>query len=240
MLLSLMGLSSSKLKLYNVRNMANDQEEIKLKEEVTGTATPPDQGFQPDMDQFANDAINRRLYPIGVPLVGRSIKSKDVFVISGLVAASATVTSISTDVNTTTETNLATFTFLPDELHKGILIRITAIGTYTSDGTRIPTIRVGSGTAPTTEWNSMVATAASTTNQPWNLEWTGIVSGIGSSGTLEAQMRGKINNVNKDDPNTATITINTTTSLIIAVTAQWSASNAGNSISIRQFIVETL
>ena len=218
-----------------------EEEKIKIKEEPAPVEDlNVDVPFQREVGEFVNETLNRRLYPINVPLVGRSVKLKDDFVLSGLVAASATVTTVSTDVNGATQTNLATFTFLPDEIHFGMLIRITALGTYTADATRTVTVRVGAGNAPTTEWNSMVSTAAAVTTQPWHLIWTGIVSAIGSSGTVEAQMVGKINNVNKDDSNTATVSLNTTTSNVLAVTAQWSASTAGNSITIRQFILEIL
>lgn len=157
------------------------------------------------------------------------------------IVSSPTVTTVSTDSNTTVETNLATIVLTSPEIDLvNKVIRITALGTYTSDGTRIVTVRVGSGTAPTTEWNSMVSTAAVTTNIPWNLIWTGIVASIGSSGTLEAQMVGSINNVSKNDANSATVALNTTATLTIALTAQWSAVTAGNSITVRQFIVEIL
>jgi hypothetical protein len=180
------------------------------------------------------------LFPVNTPMVGRQVKLRDLFTLSGTVSVSSTTTTVSTDSHTTTETNLATFGFLPDEFHVGMAVRITAIGTYTSDGTRTVTVRVGNGTAPTTEWNSMASTAAITTNAPWHLQWTGIIATLGALGTLEAQMVGKINNVNKDDANTAAVAINTTTARTFAITAQWSATDAGNSITIRQLLIEIL
>lgn len=195
-----------------------------------------DQSTPNDIEDF----YNRRLLPIETPNVGRSVKQRDLFTLSGAVSVSSTVTTVTASVVSTTETNLATFMFLKDEWHPGMLVRLTARGTYTSDGTRTVTLKVGAGTAPTTEWNSMASTAASTTNAPWNLVWTGIVGTIGASGTLEAQMTGRINNVNKDDANAATVTLVTNASLTLALTATWSANDANNSITIRQFFVEIL
>lgn len=195
--------------------------------------------FQPQIEEFVVSSINRRLFPVNTPLPGRSVKMKDVFIFSGATSVSGTVTTVS---NTATETNLATFTFLPDEFHVGMTIRIYASGVYstTAGANRTVTIRVGSGNAPTTEWNSMASTAADVTNVSWHLWWTGIVTAIGTSGTIEAQMQGKINNVNKDDPNTGTVSIDTTGSRIFALTAQWSGAATGDTISIRQFLVEIL
>lgn len=206
--------------------------------------TPPQEEVENQVSQDSSDDIqdfyNRRLLPVNTPNVGRSVKQRNMFCLSGAASVSSTVTTVTASVVSTTETNLATFKFLKDEWHPGMLVRLSALGVYTSDGTRTVTIKVGTGTAPTTEWNSMVSTAASTTNAPWNLVWTGIVGTIGSSGTLEAQMMGKINNVNKDDANSATVALATNATLTLAITATWSANDAGNAISIRQVLVEIL
>jgi len=157
------------------------------------------------------------------------------------IAAFSTVTTVSTATHGTTETNLATIILQKPEIDLvGRAIRITALGTYTADTTRTVTLRIGSGTAPTTEWNSIVSTAATATSQPWNLTWYGIVVTTGSSGTLEGQLIGSINNVSKNDPNTATVTVSTVGSLTIALTAQWSATDTGNSVTIRQWFVDLL
>ncbi|KKM18470.1 hypothetical protein LCGC14_1665420, partial [marine sediment metagenome] len=44
----------------------------------------------------------------------------------------------------------------------------------------------------------------------------------------------------KSDPNTAVESIDTTQARTLDLTAQWSAALAGNTISIRQFVVEAL
>lgn len=194
----------------------------------------------PHQEEEGRDGFLRRLIPVGTATPGRSIKLRDLFTLSGIVECDPTVTTVTASVVTTTETDLASLRFFKDEFHRNIAIRITASGTYTSDGTRTVTLRIGRSLAPTTEWNSMVSTAASTTDAPWNLTWTGIVATIGASGTLEAQMQGRINNVNKDDANNAAVAFDTTVTNVLALTAQWSASNAGNSITIRQFTIEIL
>lgn len=181
-----------------------------------------------------------RVVPVQVATVGRSAKLRDVFTLGGTLVSDSTVVTVTADGSSGNQTDLKSFRFFPNEWYPGLTVRITAVGVITDDGTRTCALRIGSGLAPTTEWNSMTSTAATVTNAPWSLTWIGIVTTIGPSGTLEAQMQGKINNVNKDDPNTAAVAFDTTTGITIALTADWSASNANNSISIRQWIVELL
>ena len=184
--------------------------------------------------------LKRKLIPIDTTSVGRSVKFRELFTLSGAVASDSTVVTVTAAGSSGAQTDLKSFRFFPNEWHVGMCVRITASGVITDDGTRVVALRIGSGLAATTEWNSMTSSSATVTDSPWHLTWTGIVTTIGSSGTLEAQMMGDINRVNKDDPNTAAVTLNTTTSVIIALTADWDGTTAGNSISVRQWLVEIL
>ena len=183
----------------------------------------------------------RRFLPIQIPMVGRSVKLRNVFTISGAVIADSTVVTVTAAGSSGNQTDLKSFILLKDEWHVGMTIRVTATGVITDDGTRVCKLSLGNGLAAAhTEWNSMTSTAATVTNAPWHLTWIGIVTSIGASGTLEAQMMGDINRVNKDDPNTAAVALNTTGSITLALTADWDGTDAGNSISIRQWVVEVL
>jgi len=173
---------------------------------------------------------DRRFFP--------SLSTRSSVTLQKTLIASPTVTTVNT---TATETNLATIVIPSNEfgLKPNGTFKITAFGVYsTANGVDTVTVRVGIGNAATTELNSMTSTAASVTNAPWHLIWCGTIASLGSSGTIESHMTASMNNVSKDDPNTATATINTTLTRIFAVTAQWSNALAGNTISIRQFIVE--
>ncbi len=207
-----------------------------------GTSTPQghNTGSGTPAPQQASSQFERAIIPAGVTTVGRSVKFRDVFSLSGAVASSSTVVTVTADGSSGAETDLKSFRFFTNEWHVGMCVRITARGVITDDGTRTCTLRIGAGLATTTEWNSMTSTAATVTDSPWNLTWVGIVTSLGSSGTLEAQMAGSINRVNKDDPNTAAVTLNTQSEVTVALTADWSASNTGNSISVRQWLVEVL
>ena len=170
-------------------------------------------------------------------VTGRNTSVDSMFNSRTYVVSNGTVTT----VTSATETNLELIDLTGISWNVGKVIRLTARGVYTNtDGVTTVTFRVGIGTAPTTEWNSMISTAGAVTNQPWQLTWTGVITALGTSGALEAQMIGQINNVNKDDPNTATVTFDTTTVRLLALTAQWSGTDAGNTASVRQIILEIL
>lgn len=212
------------------------EEMIKLKPE-------PDSQPRQELDVFSDRLLedtgnlldNNILFPVNVAMSGRSIKLRDVFNLSGAISVSSTVVTVS---NTITETTLASFNFFPNEWHVGMCVRLTALGIYsTANATDTVTLTVKHGSTAT---NTIVNTAATVTSQPWNLTWYGIIGTLGSSGTIESQMIGGINNVRKDDPNTATATIDTTVAELLALTATWSNALSGNTISIRQFIVEIL
>lgn len=205
------------------------------KEEVAKPKERPVTQDTPEVNPYIRSVI-----PARTSTVGRSVKFRDLFSTSGVVASNSTVVTVTANGSNGAETDLKSFKFFPNEWHVGMCVRISASGVITDDGVRTCTLRVGSGLAATTEWNSMVSTAATVTDAPWNLVWTGVVTTIGSSGTLEAQMKGSINRVNKDDPNTAAVTLNSQSAITLALTADWSASNAGNSISVRQWTVEIL
>ena len=201
-----------------------------------------DRKFDEDThDSIVKGSFNRRLIPIRTATVGRSVKLRDLFTLSGAVASDSTVVTVTAAGSSGAQTDLKSFMFFPNEWHVGMLVRITALGVITDDGTRVCKLSLGSGLAAShTEWNSMTSTSATVTNSPWSLTWYGIVTTIGASGTLEAQMKGDINRVNKDDPNTAAVALATNTAITVALTADWDGTDAGNSISIRQWIVEIL
>ena len=216
------------------------KEEKKESDKTTSNKVSDDSGLISELPE--NEFISlHRILPIKIPMTGRTLKLRDVFTLSGAVNANSTVVTVTAAGSSGAQTDLKSFMLFKDEWHVGMTIRITARGVITDDGTRVCKFSIGSGLAAShTEWNSMTSTAATVTDSPWHLEWIGIVTTIGSSGTLEAQMTGDINRVNKDDPNTATVAINTTGSVTIALTADWDGTDAGNSISIRQWIIEVL
>lgn len=214
--------------------MADEILKIRKEEEVPQQKKP--QEFIPNTEDNS-----LRVIPVGISTLGRSVKLRDVFTLSGVVASDSTVVTVTAAGSSGNQTDLKSFKFFPDEWHVGMCVRISASGVITDDGTRVCKLSLGSGLAAAhTEWNSMTSTSATITNSPWHLQWTGIITTLGASGTLEAQMQGDINRVNKDDPNTAAVAIATTTAITIALTADWDGTDAGNSLSIRTWLIEVL
>lgn len=213
--------------ILKIEDEEKKEDEIRLREE---------EEEMPEEEPFKE--VPEAPYKLRVPVTSRRSGIDQMFDWQGFVVANGTVTTVS---NEAAETLLESINLTGITWHVGQVIRITAHGVYsTVSGTPTVVIRVGLGAAPITEWNSMTSTAAAVTNVSWNLQFIGVVTAIGSSGTIEAQLSGRINNVLKDDPNTATVTFNTTTAPIVSISADWSAADASNSISIRSFVLEII
>ena len=221
--------------------MKEDDKIIPIKKEEKKADTPTSSLSEPAEQTI--DPFVRSLIPIDVSTVGRSIKLRDIFTTSGVVACDSTVATVTSDGSGGNETDLKSFTFFANEWHVGMCVRIIANGLITTSGGGagpVCIIRLGSGLAPTTEWAGATSTAAIMTNEPWNFEFYGTVISIGSAGTLERHLKARINNINKDFSTPGTPAIVTTAPITVALTADWSVATAGNSISVRQWIVEVL
>lgn len=214
----------------------NDDKVIPIKKEEGTRSDQKSDSFE----MLPEDAFTRSLIPINVSTIGRSVKQRNLFTTSGVVACDATVVSVTANGSGGNETDMKSFTLFANEWHVGMCIRISAYGSVLEDASRRVTMRIGSGLAPTTEWNTHGTSGGILTDAPWHFEWRGIVTAIGSSGTLEAQLWGTFNSTVRDDLNTSTVAINTTGPITIALTADWDGTTAGNSITIRQWLVEIL
>lgn len=94
-----------------------------------------------------------------------------------------------------------------------------------------------------------IPTVASVSNSGWQFQAQIICDTYSSSGKVEVQgmaavgtnsgLQGQTANTGVA-ANTAQVTLNTTTTQAIAVAVQWGASTSGNTITMRQFIVQRL
>lgn len=156
--------------------------------------------------------------------------------LSGAPKSDFTVTTVA---NTVTETALNSYSIPANSLAANRAIRVTATGTYsTANGTDTMTLRFRvAGTA----WHAITSTAATVTNAQWSVSWLIVAKTIAAGGDAESQLPyAFVNSVFKTDPNTAVETIDTTQARTLDITAQWSAALAGNTVSVRQFVVEVL
>lgn len=187
------------------------------------------------------DSFNRSLIPPDIATVGRSVKLRDLFSTSGAVASDATVVTVTANGSGGAETDMKTFQFFKHEWHEGMCIRVTAYGVVTQDASLTCVLAMGSGSAPTSGWGTVQTSPAGVlTDAAWKFILTGTVRSIGPSGQMEVSTMGVVNNVLKETQVITPITIDTTSDIVLALTANWTGSAAGNSISIRQWMVEIL
>lgn len=200
-----------------------------------------------DKQIFLSDFTNRKIRVLPTKAIATStrkfMKLHPDFLISGVLEADATVTSVA---GTASETTLNSYTVPLNSISRndsrsekaGNAFRIRASGRYTTDdaaATVAIALKIG-----TTTYHTITTTAATVTNAPWFVDWLVIISAIGSSGTAESFASARTNNVNKDSASTATQTIDTTANQTISLTATWTGGSAGDNISIRQFIIELI
>ncbi len=210
---------------------------LTAKSDAAGNVASTTQGFSgqtADLDQWKSSA-GTVLASVSSAGIKKGNRLDNNVPLSGVVKADSTVTA----VTTTTFSVLNSYSIPANALAVGRVIRVTASGTYgTANATDTVNViaRVNA-----TDWHSITSTAASVTGVQWSLSWVFIVATTGASGTAETQLPWAfMNSVFKAAPSTATKTIDTTQARTIDLVAAWSAAAGGNTISIRQFVVEVL
>jgi hypothetical protein len=152
-----------------------------------------------------------------------------------------TQTATGTIANSTTETTISstgvgTLTLPANFFVAGKTVRIKGHGFHSSTGSPTLNLKVkfGSTVIDATGTHTM----HNVTNGYFGFESMITCRTTGASGTVFAQ--GVFTDVNDlvSMGNTATITVNTTTTQAITITAQWGTANAGNTISLTNLVVE--
>lgn len=212
-------------------------EEIKLKKE----SVPQDTKEEPPLEAVPS-TVSAFLVPRSLPLVGGDTKLSADFVASGLVYQTATPVTVSTDAQGGTETYLMRYVFQANSLHVGNVIRITACGYYTSDGSTQFSLRVASGIPGTYfEILKIEHPIANVTAQPWEMQTVLIVKNIGTGALFGGFLRSTINATIKNDATLVYDSFNSQIKLTLNVTAQWSSTVAmGNSITLTTGLIEVL
>lgn len=164
------------------------------------------------------------------------------------VTANTSVPGGNTFSNTAAENIFASNATIPaNECKTGKVYRVTASGTYGTQGLSAPslTMRLKFGTT-----NIIVtaanATSAGASNRQWSLEASVICQTAPSaSATVEGQGRiirstSAVAAVVWEFGSTAAVTVDTTAAQTVQLSAQFGTANASNTITLRQFIVEEL
>ena len=165
---------------------------------------------------------------------------------SGLSYENITVPAGNTVANTTTKTAFtSSYTIPANTLQVGSVIRIRVFGVYSTNVVApniIATVNLNGTDYLTT--GSITAVAA-VTNGGWNGEGLFVIDSIGVSGTIEAQAflnfaTAATTSLSVSLTNTSTQTIDTTINQVITLSAQWSAANASNSVTLREITIDVL
>lgn len=176
----------------------------------------------------------------------RALQVKQSSVTQTLVGCIFTQTATGTAANTTSETTISstgtgTLTLPADFFTVGKKIRLTGFGIHS--GTASPNLTIKIKFGSTVILTTGAVATGNSTNEGFNIAADITCRSTGVSGTV---MSGGNYIENATTPrsfgmvNTGTVTVNTTVSQAITVTAQWSVANASNTISLQDFAVEVL
>jgi hypothetical protein len=136
----------------------------------------------------------------------------------------------------------------PGKLRAGSKLHLKAVGDYNTTGTPNLTLGFWFGTRALAITGdlalSSVITTATATLWPWWMEWDGVCTAAGVSGTIvgqgQVQLGSALTTFNAEVPlpitaALRTVTIDTTIERAIGVSATWSASSVSNQITVNNF-----
>jgi len=161
--------------------------------------------------------------------------------------------SSTTVANTVTETVIATLTIPANDMEVGAVYRITAWGTAGVAAATTPTISYRariSGVAGTALGTTAFTASSGVANKVWKSEVYLVVLTTGASGTVFANLHTTTGITVAGGNPVATpgtamdggsvITVDTTVSRDLVLTATWGAANASNTITCRGFAAERI
>ena len=155
-----------------------------------------------------------------------------------------------TATNPSAQADLMTFTFPTGALNSlNRTIYFWGAGAYTTASGQTPTFRLRASLGGVTILDFTSGATTASVTKTWNAEGYIVVSATGATGTVEAHGifnvelgAGAAGSVAETSYNDAVVaassSIDLTASNILKLTALFSSSNAGNSITQRQFIAE--
>jgi hypothetical protein len=166
--------------------------------------------------------------------------------VGGLLFANTSIPGGNTFASSTAENNFASNYVLPaNYCVPGRVIRVTAQGTYGNSSGGQLTLKVKFGT---TVIGATPGTATPTPGpaREWRMDYQITCDTTGASGTVEGQgifyfFSTSTGSTDVEMLNTAAVpSINTTTTQTLQLSAQFTVSNANNTVTLRQLIVEGL
>lgn len=206
---------------------------IPIRQEATARVPTIPLDLGPQQTDF-----NRALIPINTATIGRTVKLRDLFTTSGTVNVLITPVTVTTTI---TETTLFSFKFNKDEFHPKMALRFTFSGVYSNtNGADTFSLKIKMTNTSATTYSTITSTAGAVTNADFSGLWGGTIYTVGSSGTIQPNLVGRINNVNKVAAAASTSTLDTTKDETFSLTCTWTANTAGNTLTIRQAWLEII
>lgn len=155
-----------------------------------------------------------------------------------LVYVNSEVPAGNTIADTDSETAFeSTYEFQAESLAQGNVIRVKAAGVLSTDSSVAPTLtlKVYVGTDAVLTQSVTLSTALS--DDGWALDAIMVVQVDGASGALEVQGIAHIEDSTFNLENSTAFTIDTTVALKISITAEWSAADEDNTVTLRELLV---
>ena len=194
-----------------------------------------------DTEKLSEGVLHDRFIPRKKATLSKSVKLEEDFTLSGAVKASGTAV---TNANTNAATSMDSYTLNKNAWHVGMTVRIYAAGTASIDASgdtfKVAVAQEAKGTGSFSNINEAEITGVTATNTPWWIDWIGIVTALGSSGTIEGFMRCNINDTIFDDPNTSAFSIDTTIDQTLNIITDWGTAKVANTATMRQALFEIL
>lgn len=142
-----------------------------------------------------------------------------------------TLTTPVTVSNTTSRETLWNPTINADSLIEGRTYQVDLMGDFsTANNSDTFSVYATFGGADLAGISNVPANA---TDAPWSIEFTWTVRSHGQNGTLIAHTRGLFNS-EPDDSDSSEQSIDTTTAVDLSFDVEWSAADAGNSVTLEQ------
>lgn len=200
-----------------------------------------------DLTALATPALEDLLYIVDDPSGTPVSKSATLTVIDALLRSNDlafVATATATVANTASETTIigtgvGSLTLVANFFSIGKSLRIKLMGVISNTGTPTINIRFKLG-ATTICLSGAVTTPASLSNDLFVADILLTCRTIGATGTVFAQGQLQIGDTVSQMPATAAVTVDTTGTLAVNVTAEWGAGDPANTISVTNAIVEKL
>jgi len=159
-----------------------------------------------------------------------------------LVYVNTSIPSGNTIANTASETAFdSSYTIPADTLEAGMIVRVRLFGVFSTTGTPTLQLRIKLGSTTYIDTGA-ITLPSSVTDMGFCVDAQLVVHSAGATGEIDAQGVAMLGLTTATAqavtiPNTSTVTTDTTGSLALSATAEWSTADADNTVTLREMAV---